>query len=132
MADHQPNWKMGELKYVEETQTVIYTDDVKAGDALKVTGVDDEGNYKVAKHTGTLKARFIAAYDGASGDMVKAIFRGWTKVTYGGAVGAGIGISFSANKAIAIVAANHAGHSVSVSAAADDLGQIYFDGGLQP
>ena len=133
MTDFAPNFALGEdVTKSAEYIMVEYGGTVAAGDALKVTGVNSYGQPIVQTHTGTLKARAIASFAGVSGDKKKAIYRGQTKITYGGAIAANASISFSSNKAITQAAAGDGldnGWTISVAAANNDTGLIYFEGG---
>ncbi len=134
MADLAPDYALGEDVNPEtsELQIVEYGGTVAAGDFLKVTGYNADGNPIVATQTTTTASRFVAIVAGASGLVTQAIRRGITKVTFGGAVVVTMSaISVSANKAIAQALAGNGlgvGTSYETLAALDDTGLIYFDG----
>src|SRR5574337_528487 len=117
-----------------EKHSVEYDDTISNGDFLKVTGVNSAGQPIVQKQTTTTIARYVAMFDGVDGDVKEALYRGVTKVTFGGDVTVGLSFVVSANKAIAQSAAGDgkkSGWTISNGAADNDTGLVFFDGGAQ-
>lgn len=134
MTDLAPDYVLGEDVNPETSELLLveYGGTVAAGDFLKVTGYNSDGNPIVATQTTTTASRFVANVAGVAGDVVLAIHRGITKITFGGAVVVTMSaISVSANKAIAQAAAGNGlgvGTSFETLAALNDTGLIFFDG----
>ena len=133
MADFAPNYELGEQFDDSETEVVEYNGSIVAGDLLKVTGVNADNHLLVEKHTGNTKARFIALYPGADGQLREVLLRGTTKTTFDSNVTPGASGAPKANK-IANVGTAGAGSAccfiISNGAANNDTGLIYFDGAM--
>ena len=133
MADFAPNHKLGEQFVDAETTTVEYTENIIAGDLLKVTGINADNHLRVAKHTAALKARFVASYPGKNGQLHEVLRRGTTKGTFGGNVTPGATAVPKNNKLVNSGTAGSGGACGQIEsdgAADNDTGYVYFDGGM--
>ena len=133
MADTAPNYKVGEIFEDCELVSAEYAGDIAAGDPLKVTGKNADSLPKVQKQTGMGKARYVAAYAGASGLITDVILRGTTKVksikkwAAGGLVSChdgGFEIDASGTTSIPV------GYGYGAVAADNDYTLIYFHGAM--
>ena len=131
--DKAPNFVLGNEFPDAQTQVVEASAAIAAGDLLKVTGVNADGQLRVAKQTADTAARFACLYAAAAGKMTEALLRGTTKVTFGTGVTPGESGKPKANK----IVSNATGASgpaccivISDGNAADDEGLIYFDGAM--
>lgn len=98
MTDNAAGYKLGDdiLKLNEiETVEIDTSETIAAGDGLKITGVNGT-RLKVGQSTAGTKARFVAQEAGVAGDLIRALRRGKTKVTFGGAVTVGDAIKAGA------------------------------------
>lgn len=134
MTDFDSGHALGEdiLKNAE-TKAVQYTETIIPGDALKVVGVTSDNQETVAKiAAATDKVRFIAMFSGENGDVKEVLHRGQTKVTFGADVTVGADLEFTtASKVINNAGVNpRKGYIISDGAADGDLGDIFFDGGM--
>ena len=135
MADKNEDWKMGEYRGMVEREAVEYGESIKAGDLLKITGINADGQPIVAKHTAATTVIYAAPLqsDGVAGDIKEVVCRAeGIKVNIGSDVDPGGLIKAKANKAVAATTAasgNHIGWS-RIDGAAGDTGIIAFAGGL--
>ena len=133
MADSRPDRNLGELILPDDAicRAVQYADTIIPGDILMVSNVNTDGQEIVSKHDGTTPPRYVAIYAGVSGDFRDAIYKGTTKVTFGGIVGSGVNLTAaaSATKFTAQTGtALKSGYAMDASAADGDAGYIYFNG----
>ena len=133
MPDQAPEYTLGYEFDDAETHTVYYTEDIAAGDALKVTGVEasPELHLKVAKHTADVNNRYIALFPGKNGERHRALLRGTTKVTFGEVMTAGFSIATKAGKFYKSTTSSTTGsngYAITAPTAVNDTGLIYFDG----
>lgn len=134
MADKNPDWKMGEYRGKTEREAVECGGTVTAGDILKVTGINADGQPIVQKHTAATTAIYVAPLqsDGVTGDIIEVVKKGIIKVNIGSNVTPGSLIKVKANEAVASAtgaSGNHIGFS-RVAGADGDEGIIDFCGGL--
>lgn len=142
MTDLRPDFALGEnvLKTTEDQSTaaVELAEDVIAGEALYVTGVNAEGLDIVRIiDLDTDDVKYIAMETGSTGDIARVLHKGRTKLTYGDdTILAGSRLVFvpltsevelaSANATVFVKA-------VAVDPGDDgDLGFVDFDGGITP
>ena len=133
MADSAPNFKVGEIFEDSELHAVEYAGTIKAGDPLKITGRNAEGLAKVQKQTTTLKVRYCAVYDGESGLITDALFKGTTKLKAAVKWGAGADIGALAGEFRVFTdstSSEPCGFSYGAEAANDDTGLVYFHGSV--
>ena len=79
MADTAPDYPVGWIFPDARLTTAEYGATIKAGDPLKITGGNDDSLPKVQKQTGTGKARYVAIYDGTTGDITDVLIEGTVK-----------------------------------------------------
>lgn len=116
-----------------ETKSVQYSETIIPGDALKVIGATSDNQEIVEKISdATDEVRFIAMFAGVEDQFQEVMCRGQTKVTFGDNVTPGTNLEFTADgKAIDNAGANPVkGYIISDGTADGDLGDIYFDGGM--
>ena len=63
MADKNQDWKMGEYRGMVEREAVEYGGAVSAGDFLKITGINADGQPIVQKQTAATTAIYVAHYN---------------------------------------------------------------------
>ena len=135
MADKNQDWKMGEYRGMVEREAVEYGGAVSAGDFLKITGINADGQPIVQKQTAATTAIYVAPLqsDGVAGDVKEVVCRAeGIKVTFGSGIAPGALLKVKDNKAVAVATAasgNHVGWS-RVTAVNNDTGIIAFAGGL--
>ena len=105
MADKSPNFALGEYSSRSVLESVEYTEAITSADigtCLKITGVNDAGQMKVAKHTTTVRPAYIIpkGAEGKAGDIRAVLFRGDIKVNVGAGIGVGIAITANAGKIV--------------------------------
>ena len=74
MADKNQDWKMGEYRGMVEREAVEYGGAVSAGDFLKITGINADGQPIVQKQTAATTAIYVAPLqsDGVAGVLYVA------------------------------------------------------------
>lgn len=68
----------------EQTEVVEYDGTIAAGQGLKTTGINADGQSKVVVGTAGVKCSHVALYAGVDGDFRVALKRGTVKVTFSG------------------------------------------------
>ena len=119
-----------------EFMTAELSGNVAKGDFLAVTGVNADGELKMATHTAAADARAVAIYDGKSGELAQVLLKGIVKanITGGSNFNPGASYKVKANKAVksdtASSSANVPGFLLcDPDNASGDKGPLYFDGG---
>lgn len=87
MADFYADGQLGEdILGDAVTEIVKYNATITKGQCLNTESVGSDGIAVVGVATSGEKGRFVAMYDGVSGEYKEALRRGIVKVTFGGAV----------------------------------------------
>lgn len=135
MTDLFSDASLGEdVLKVARTMTVEYNATITAGQLLNVESINTAGQFVVGVCAGTERARFVAMFDGVDGDPKEALWKGLTKVTYGGAIAGGdIQIQSGASGKVVTAATTGADAHLICGAAfktgtTDDTGLIWFNG----
>ena len=133
MAELASEYELGEEFPNAELTIVEVTEDVVAGDPLKVTGVNAAHQPKCAKHTAALPCRFVVLHDAKANAKTQVLRRGTTKSTFGSASTAGESLKCKAGKFVSsgtAASSQICGIFIDDGNADGDTGLLFFNGAM--
>ena len=132
MVDRFPTMVLGEPGKAAKTWAVECAEDVEAGDSLKISGVNADGQPRVLKVTAqNTNARYVAIRDAKNGEFVDVVCEGIVKVKCTAACAPGTTVQGAVGAFIPEAARGGGfgcGYAISNFAVANDDGLIYFNG----